>query len=101
MDVGDTAVVEMARASGRELVAVDTAWQWRRSDVDSTQSVRRVQASSRESLTDMVVTLAERPLSATPRTRPALMEKFVIEGGRPLEGTVVPAGNRRLELRLR
>src|SRR3954469_18640154 len=39
----------------------------------------------------MVVTLAEP--SVQPRTRP-LMEKFVIEGGTPLSGTIVPAGNK-------
>src|SRR3954466_12513368 len=39
----------------------------------------------------MVVTLAEPP--GRPRTAP-LMEKFVIEGGTPLSGTIVPAGNK-------
>src|SRR3954466_37225 len=43
----------------------------------------------------MVVTLAEP--SALPRTRP-LMEKFVIDGGTPLSGTVVPAGNKNAAL---
>src|SRR5207237_10311971 len=43
----------------------------------------------------MVVTLAEPP--ALPRTR-HLMEKFVIEGGAPLSGTVVPAGNKNAAL---
>src|SRR5919199_1784389 len=33
------------------------------------------------------------PIPATGRTRP-LMEKFVIDGGAPLSGTVVPAGNK-------
>src|SRR3954452_18862224 len=76
-------------------MAALTAWQWRRSPGDSTHSVKRVHASSRESRTDMVVTLAERSVPAsTARTRPRLMEKFVIEGGQPLEGEVVPAGNK-------
>src|SRR3712207_6728531 len=65
-------------------MAVSTAWQWRRSDGDSTHSVRRVQASSRETRSDMLGTLAA----------PNLMEKFVIEGGVPLSGTLVPAGNK-------
>src|SRR3954463_15384191 len=72
-------------------MAVSTARQWRRSEADWTHSVRRFQASSRESLTDMVVTLAEP--SVQPGTRP-LMEKFVIDGGTPLSGTVIPAGNK-------
>src|SRR4051794_29576585 len=72
-------------------MAVETARQWRRSEGDWTHSARRSEASSRESLTDMVVTLAEP--SVQPRTHP-LMEKFVIDGGTPLSGTVVPAGNK-------
>src|SRR3954469_7577900 len=72
-------------------MAVSTAMQWRRSEADWTHSVRRSHASSRESRTDMVVTLAEP--SVQPRTRP-LMEKFVIDGGTPLSGTIVPAGNK-------
>src|SRR3954449_12332825 len=76
-------------------MAVETARQWRRSDSEETHSVRRSQASSRESLTDMVVTLAEPP--GRPRTAP-LMEKFVIDGGTPLSGTVVPAGNKNAAL---
>src|SRR3954466_9179631 len=43
----------------------------------------------------MVVTLAEP--SGLPRTRP-LMEKFVIDGGQPLSGTVIPAGNKNAAL---
>src|SRR4051794_11286232 len=43
----------------------------------------------------MVVTLAEPP--ALPRTRP-LMEQFVIDGGTPLSGTVIPAGNKNAAL---
>src|SRR3954467_7678877 len=47
----------------------------------------------------MVVTLAERPVPAeTPRTGPRVMQKFVIEGGQPLEGEVVPAGNKNAAL---
>jgi UDP-N-acetylglucosamine 1-carboxyvinyltransferase len=43
----------------------------------------------------MVVTLAERlgPAPLSPRGLP-LMEKFVIEGGVPLSGTITPAGNK-------
>src|SRR3954467_5637965 len=69
-------------------MAVSTARQWRLSEADETHSDSRSQASSRESRSDMVVTLAEPP--ALPRTR-HLMEKFVIDGGIPLSGTVVPA----------
>src|SRR3954467_10526098 len=76
-------------------MAVETARQWRRSDAEETHSVRRSQASSRESRTDMVVTLAEP--SGRPRTAP-LMEKFVIDGGTPLSGTVIPAGNKNAAL---
>src|SRR3712207_9552821 len=65
-------------------MAAETAWQWRRREGDSTHSVRRVQASSRETRCDMLGTLAA----------PLTMEKFVIEGGVPLSGTVVPAGNK-------
>src|SRR5947209_6077988 len=46
----------------------------------------------------MVVTLAERSVPASARTRPRLMEKFVIEGGQPLSGEVVPAGNKNAAL---
>ena len=45
----------------------------------------------------MTVTLAERPISAPAgggRRRRPLMEKFIIEGGVPLSGTLVPAGNK-------
>src|SRR3954471_12455759 len=76
-------------------MAVETARQWRRSDSEETHSHSRSQASSRESRTDMVVTLAEP--SALPRTR-RLMEKFVIDGGTPLSGTVIPAGNKNAAL---
>src|ERR1700680_3433259 len=75
----------------------------RRSDCDFVHSQRRVQASSRETFSCMVVTLAQRRGPTTPRRRrPAAtlaapqipMEKFVIEGGAPLSGTIVPAGNK-------
>ncbi len=79
-----------ARAYAR--MAVSTARQWRRRDSDSTHSVRRDQASSRESLTDMAVRLAEPPNPSL--AAPVRMEKFVIDGGVPLRGTVVPAGNK-------
>src|ERR1700684_4503460 len=45
----------------------------------------------------MAVTLAGRDAKAPPwgqRRRVQLMEKFVIEGGVPLSGTMVPAGNK-------
>ncbi len=46
---------------------------------------------------EMAVRLAERH-AKTPtkvgRARPKLMQKFVIEGGVPLSGTMVPAGNK-------
>src|ERR671931_1377692 len=40
----------------------------------------------------MTVRLAQRPLP--PPVAPHLMQKFVIDGGVPLSGTVVPAGNK-------
>src|SRR3712207_197400 len=46
-------------------------------------------ASSRERACDMTVTLAA-----------PLVEKLVIEGGQPLSGTVVPAGNKNAALPL-
>src|SRR4249919_2227322 len=73
---------------------------WRRSESDSVHSHKRDQASSREKGNDMAVTLA-RPPAQPPElpTRPArLMEKFVIEGGAPLSGAVVPAGNKNAAL---
>src|SRR3954452_2661940 len=58
--------------------------QCRRREADSTHSVSRVQAPSRETGEAMVLaTLA-----------PPVMDKFVIEGGVPLSGTVTPAGNK-------
>src|SRR6476661_10206967 len=68
-------------------MAVSTARQCRRRDSDSTHSVRSSHASSREIVRAMAVTLA-----------PAVMEKFVIEGGVPLSGTVTPAGNKNAAL---
>src|SRR6478609_6043798 len=79
-----------ARAYAR--MAVSTARQWRRRESDSTHSVRRDQASSRESLTDMAVRRAEPPNPSL--AAPVRMEKFVIDGGVPLRGTVTPAGNK-------
>src|SRR5919112_156798 len=73
-------------------MAASTARQWRRRGSDWTHSVSRDQASSRESLTDMAVRLAEPPHPSL--AAPVRMEKFVIDGGVPLRGTVVPAGNK-------
>src|SRR5436309_14995752 len=45
----------------------------------------------------MAVTLARRQASVPRwgrRRRPQLMEKFLIEGGVPLSGTMIPAGNK-------
>src|ERR1022692_1658414 len=84
---------------------------WRRSESDFVHSQRRFQDSSREIFTCMAATLAHSsglaaapvPLSpatlGTPETRATQsgtrpMEKFVIEGGVPLSGTIVPAGNK-------
>src|SRR3954471_2243992 len=64
-------------------MAASTARQWRRSDSDATHSNSRSWASSREMVRGMLVTVAAPP-----------MEKFVIEGGVPLSGTVTPAGNK-------
>src|SRR6478672_5615562 len=48
----------------------------------------------------MAVTLAQRPHPTTgsPTGRFDRMEKFVIDGGLPLSGTVVPAGNKNAAL---
>jgi UDP-N-acetylglucosamine 1-carboxyvinyltransferase len=50
----------------------------------------------RESPADMAVTLAQRfgPASVPRFRAPHRMEKFLIDGGVPLSGTVVPAGNK-------
>src|SRR5215218_10998496 len=42
----------------------------------------------------MLVTLAQRSRPISERGAAPLMEKFVIEGGVPLSGTVTPAGNK-------
>src|SRR3954469_3866967 len=76
-------------------MAVSTARQWRRRESEETPSLSRFHASSRESCTDMVVTLAEPSAPAGTRH---LMEKFVIDGGTPLSGMVVPAGNKNAAL---
>src|SRR3954447_5705507 len=80
-------------------MAASTASMWRRSEPLSVHSQSRSQAASRERGDVMTVTLARR--SAAPPTAtaagfasPLLMEKFLIEGGVPLSGTVVPAGNK-------
>src|SRR4051812_24832355 len=73
-----------------------TARQWRRSDSEETHSASRSQASSREIRRGMVVTLAQHPRRFA-RARPP-MEKFVIEGGAPLSGSVTPAGNKNAAL---
>src|SRR4051812_49826389 len=86
------------RAFAYARIAVSTARQWRRRDSDSTHSVRRDQASSRESLTDMAVRLAEPP--KPPLAAPVLMEKFVIDGGAPPPRTVVPPRNKNRALPL-
>src|SRR5436305_2269496 len=93
-------------------MAASTASMCRSSDSDFVHSESRVQASSRESCTDMAVTLADRsgPTAARASRTPASlggarrgalataghipMEKFIIEGGVPLSGTVTPAGNK-------
>src|SRR4030088_1472218 len=83
----------------------------RRSESDFVHSVSRVQASSRESCSCMAVTLAHRSGPAAPqasaptaslggprfspsRAGSPPTEKFVVEGGVPLSGTIVPAGNK-------
>ena len=48
---------EPARSAYASIPA-STAWQWRRRDGDSTHSVRRAHASSRETRRDMLGTLA-------------------------------------------
>src|ERR1044072_6462579 len=75
-------------------MAAETARQWRRREVEDTQSASRDQASSSEILTGMAVTLAQPsgPASVAGRRRP--LEKFVIDGGIALSGTIVPAGNK-------
>src|ERR1700760_686395 len=89
---------------------------WRRRLSDSVHSQRRFQAVARETSSDMAVTLAQHSelASAPPLRSPARLtgspppaagteptqarsiplEKFVIEGGVPLSGTITPAGNK-------
>src|SRR5918996_944698 len=84
-------------------MAASTASTCLRSDGDSVHSQKRDQASGRESSGDMVGTLAQLPGRTVPRSAPSLpllMEKLVIEGGVPLSGTVVPAGNKNAALPL-
>src|SRR5581483_1213276 len=76
----------------------------RRRDSDWVHSQRRFQASGREISVGMALTLAESSQGTSPATLGdpppvntaglAPMEKFVIEGGVPLSGTIVPAGNK-------
>src|SRR3954462_2229342 len=81
-------------------IAASTARTWRRSESDSVHSQKRDQASSRERGLDMAVTLA-RPAAPTAAGNPLPpMEKFVIQGGVPLSGTIVPAGNKNAALPL-
>src|SRR5919107_1013810 len=84
-------------------MAASTASTCLRNDGDSVHSQKRDQASGRESSSDMVGTLAQLPARTVPRPAPSLpplMEKLVIEGGVPLSGTVVPAGNKNAALPL-
>src|SRR5215207_5412680 len=84
-------------------IAASTASTCLRSDGDSVHSQKRDQASGRESSKDMVGTLAQLPRRTDVRRNralPPLMEKFVIEGGVPLSGTLVPAGNKNAALPL-
>src|SRR5579884_2635598 len=93
-------------------MAASTARACRRNEVEETHSVSRFQASWRETSTGMAITVAEDAIPAvSPRAlrrsvqRPGQsaqlraslrkdMEKFVIDGGAPLSGTIVPAGNK-------
>src|SRR5918998_2066018 len=84
-------------------MAASTASTCLRKDGDSVHSQKRDQASGRESSNDMVGTLAQLPGRTGVRPThalPPLMDKFVIEGGVPLSGTVVPAGNKNAALPL-
>src|SRR5437763_5727099 len=94
-------------------MAASTASMWRRNESDWVHSQRRSQACSREISTGMAGTLAQRSAPVPPERRsppvPARLtghrqpttttgsiklEKFVIEGGVPLSGTIVAAGNK-------
>src|SRR5919112_4209246 len=84
-------------------MAASTASTCLRSDGDSVHSQKRDQASGRESACDMAVTLTQpQGRTVVPVQAPLapLMEKFVIEGGVPLSGTIVPAGNKNAALPL-
>src|ERR671916_1821699 len=84
-------------------MAASTASTCLRSEGDSVHSQKRDQASGRESSCDMVGPLAQLPGRTDVRPSPSLpplMEKLVIEGGVPLSGTVVPAGNKNAALPL-
>src|SRR3954471_12402358 len=75
-------------------MAASTASMCRRSESLWVHSHSRVHASSRERGRDMAVNLAPRSRGSARGPVSPLMEKFVIEGGVPLSGTVVPAGNK-------
>src|SRR5919204_3576920 len=83
-------------------MAASTARTCRRNEGDSVHSQKRFQASAREIPEGMAVPLAERLAPSRIRIRRArpAMEKFIIEGGSPLSGTVVPAGNKNAALPL-
>src|SRR3954470_10342512 len=78
-------------------IAASTASTCRRRDSDSVQEQKRSQACSRERGSDMAVTLAQ-PRGQSPAV--PIMEKLLIEGGVPLSGTIVPAGNKNAALPL-
>src|SRR5215213_3737603 len=71
-------------------IAASTARTCLRSDGEAVHSQKRDHASGRERGCDMAGTLARR----------STMEKLVIEGGVPLSGTIVPAGNKNAALPL-
>src|SRR4051795_10472595 len=71
-------------------MAASTASTCLRRDGEGVHSQKRDQASARERGCDMAGTLARR----------STMEKLVIEGGVPLSGTIVPAGNKNAALPL-
>src|SRR5919202_5604439 len=71
-------------------MAASTARTCLRRDGDSVHSQKRDHASARERGSDMAGTLARR----------STLEKLVIEGGVPLSGTIVPAGNKNAALPL-
>src|SRR3954453_6226218 len=88
------------RRSAYARIAASTARTWRRRDSDPVHSQKRDQASSRERGLDMAVTLAPPPAPPAPGPSPPPMEKFVIQGGVPLSGTITPAGNKNAALPL-